>query len=254
MRIPEKVLRQLLILIGISLYLSFIITKLSFADPSGADVTNLSTETYSVSPDPRQDLGGTITTVSLSTTQQDSAWKAYVGNITGTLVLRNSDGWSIFEWALNNSALSGNVFVSRNGSVDWDNIRCANNTIIGSEQSFLGMATADSDNINRTFNYTKHKTMTIGGVGTISNSTCPSAATYVNGSAQAIDESSYFQEVLLYDRVNLVYGTFIDQNTWGYENNESGGGNVTYDFQLLVAENGTAQVGTVYYFYADISG
>ncbi|HJX06091.1 MAG TPA: hypothetical protein VJ461_05240 [Candidatus Nanoarchaeia archaeon] len=251
----KRELKALFLILGLGIYIALLVGvgKLGYADPSGAIVTNLSTETYSVSPTSRTDLGGTITTVDLSTTMQDTAWKAYVGNITGTLVLKNSDGWSIFEWWLNSSSFTGNVFVSRNGSVSWDDIMCANNTIIGSEQNFLGMDSTDSDNINKTFNWTAHKSMTISGVGTITNGTCPSAATYINGTYQTINQdTTKFQEILLYDKANLVYATFIDQNSWGYDNNASVNSSI-YDFQLIVAENNTAQTGTTYYFYADIA-
>ena len=256
MRKTNKKLKLCFLILSIAVYLAFLLARLGSADPTGASVTNLSTETYSVSPESGQDAGGTITTILLDATQQESAWKAYVGNITGTLVLRNSDGWSIYEWAMNSSTLSGNVFVSRNDSVNWTSgaIRCANSSIIDSEQTFLGMTTSNTYSINKTFNYTIHKTMTISGVGSIQNSTCPSTATYVNGSAQTISESAYFQEILLTDTNNLIYATFIDQDAWGYNNNESvNGTNVTYDFQLIVAENRSASVGTVYYFYADIA-
>ncbi|MBW2990746.1 hypothetical protein KY348_03510 [Candidatus Woesearchaeota archaeon] len=240
------------LILGLAIYLIFMIANFSSADPQGADVTNLSTETYSVTPEGRADDGGTITTVTLDVTQQNNAWKAYVGNITGALVLRDSDGWSIYEWVINSSGFTGNIYASRNDSVAWDNLKCANDTILTSENTFFGMSSGASDNINNTFNYTIHKEInTSTSIGTIANGTCPSTATYVNGSAQTISESAYFQEILLYDNTNLIYHTFIDQDAWGFDNNASGT-NVTYDFQLIVAENSTGP-GTTYYFYAEIS-
>lgn len=244
--------KLLLLLLGFALYVTFLI-NFTHAEPAGADVTNISTETYSVSPESRQDPGGTITTITLSTNKQDSAWKAYVGNISGKMVLKNSGGWSIYEWNLNATSLTGSIFVTRAGAVTWTNIRCANSSVVDSEQSFFGMTTIASDNINKTFNYTTHKSMTISGTGiTLTASTCPSTATYVNGTAQSVAETSTFQEILLTDTTNLVYGTFIDKYATGYNNNLTE--NLTHDFQLLVAENGSSAIGTVYYFYADISG
>ncbi len=244
--------KTILLLLGLALYVSLFVITFTHAEPAGAGVTNFSTETYTVSPSPRQDLGGTITTIQLSANQQDSGWKAYVGNISGKMVLKNTGGYSIYEWNLNSSSLSGNIFVSRNNSVSWINIKCANTSTVNSEQSFVGMSATASDNINKTFNYTTHKSMSISGVGTISSSTCPSTATYVNGSSQTVTESSKFQEILLTDNSNLVYGTFVDKSTWGFNNNGTNG--VTRDFQLIVAENSTASVGNVYYFYADLTG
>jgi hypothetical protein len=241
-----------LLLIGLALYVSLFLINFTQAVPAGAGVTNYSTETYIVGPQSRQDHGGTITTITLSANQQDSAWKAYVGNISGKMVLKNTAGWSIYEWTMNSSSLTGTVFVTRAGTVTWTSIKCANTTSVDSEQAFFGMNPNANDNINKTFNYTTHKGMTISGVGTITASTCPSTATYVNGTAQTITETSYFQEILLTDTTNLVYGTFINKNALGYNNNLTE--NTTHDFQLLVAENGSSAIGTVYYFYADLSG
>ena len=247
----KKEFKLLLLLLGFALYVTFLI-NFTYAVPTGAGLTNISTESYVVSPQNRQDRGGTITTITLSANQQDSAWKAYVGNISGKLVLKNSGGWSIYEWNMNSTSLTGSVFVTRAGTVTWTSIRCANSTFVDSEQTFFGMNTVDSDSINKTFNFTTHKSMTISGVGAISSSTCPSTATYVNGTAQTVAETSKFQEILLTDTTNMVYGTFIDKNALGYNNNLTE--NTTHDFQLLVAENGSSAIGTVYYFYADISG
>ena len=248
----NKKLKGFFLALGLVCYITFIISQFSYARPMGADVTNLSTETYVFTPESRQDLGGTITTITLSSAQQNPAWKAYVGNITGTLVLKNSDGYSIFEWSVNSSTISGYVFVSRNGSLSWSSVACANTAVIDAEQNLLGMVTADASSINKTFNYTSHQSMSISSVGTITNSTCPSAATYVNGTAQAISESAYFQEILLSSNSNLVYATFINQNAWGFDNNATIG-NSLYDFQLIVAENESTTVGTTYYFYAEIT-
>jgi hypothetical protein len=251
--ISKKGLKLFLLLLSLAIYIGLFIGKYAFADPSGTDVTNISTETYSSAVGSRQDPGGTITTLTLDTTQQDIAWKAYVGNITGKLVLRNSGGWSIYEWATNASGLTGFIFVSRNDTVSWGDVVCANSTVIDTEQAFLGMVTADSDSINKTFNSSNHAAMDMSGPSIIAANSCPSTATYVNGTSQTVNSDASFQEILLYDRTdfNFVYGTFINQNAWGYNNNESI--NSTYDFQLIVAENTSVSVGTVYYFYADIS-
>jgi hypothetical protein len=242
-----------LLLLGLAIYFSLFLINFTHAEPAGAEVTNISTESYNSSAGGRQDRGGTITTITLDTTQQNTAWKAYVGNISGKLVLRNSGGWSIYEWSLNASSVSGYVFVSRNDSITWTSLRCANNTIISSEEIFFGMSSTDSDSLNNTFNSTIHKAMTGSLSSPISNGSCRSTATYVNGSAQTMDQDvAYFQEILLYDTSNIIYGTFIDQNKWGFNNNASV--NITYDFQLMVAENSSSLLGTVYYFYAYLNG
>ncbi len=253
----NKQIKASILILSMFIYLSFIFVNFSYADPSGAAISNPDVDTGPTSSaGQRNDTGGTITTIDIDVNQQNIAWKAYVGNITGKLVLRNSDDKSIYEWDLASETLSGNIFVTRLSSVSWDisNLICANESAIQVEEGVHGMTTSDSDNINNTFNYTIHKTMTISGIGNIQNSTCQSMATYVNGSIQTINEANTtFQEFLLYDKSNIgmVYATFIDQDSDSFRNNVSL--NTTYDFQLIVAENRTATIGTTYYFYADIS-
>jgi hypothetical protein len=70
------------------------------ADPEGGTVTFIDNSTKSVTPATyREDPKGTITTITLNSVQQNTKWKAYIGNVTGTLVLRDSDDYSIYEWS-----------------------------------------------------------------------------------------------------------------------------------------------------------
>ncbi|MBN2053003.1 hypothetical protein JW756_05860 [Candidatus Woesearchaeota archaeon] len=250
MRKISQKFRLLLLFLGLFIYTSLII-HFSYGEPAGADVSYISTSNYSGNPGSRADPGGNIITMTIDTTQQDSAWKAYVGNITGKLVLRNADSWSIYEWPLASATLSGFIFASRNDSVSWSSILCANDSTILAEQEFLGMSSTASDNINNTFNWTDHDAMALSGLSDIAADSCSATATFVNGTSQPADDTAFFQELLLYDNtdLNFVYGTFIEQNLYGYDSNNSI--NSTRDFQIIVAENASS-TGTTYYFYADL--
>jgi hypothetical protein len=111
----------------------------------------------------RQDAGGRIISLTLSLDQQDTAWKAYVGNVTGTYVLKNSNNYSIYEWPLG-ATITGEVYISRNSSANFSTgaITCANNSEMAAEQTFLGMSSSASDNINSTFNSTSHAAFSAG--------------------------------------------------------------------------------------------
>ncbi|MFH0869568.1 MAG: hypothetical protein V1866_00745 [archaeon] len=241
-----------LAVLSCSLY--FALVGLSKAVPTGLIPSFIASDSGpTTDAGSRADLGGTINTLSLDVVSQDQSWKAYVGNITGKMVLRNVNGISIYEWNINSSALAGYIFVSRNGSVNWTLIRCANSSIIWDEQLVLSMGGSSADNLNNTFNFTRHRAMSFtGGISPVNANTCPSTATYVNGSMQGSMDTAAFQEILLTDTTNLVYGTFIDQNSMGFDNNAS----ITkeYDFQFIVGENRSASIGNTYYFYAEISG
>lgn len=250
-RLKNK-LRLVFLLAGVLVYISYLFS-IGAADPTGASLTYITRDNgSSSSPESQTHPGGTIVTLTIDAVQQDMGWKAYIGNITGKLVLRNSDSQSIYEWSLDDSSLGGNLFVTRNDSISWAAIKCANSTIIGSEEAFLGISSSASDSIVSTFNSTLHSEMTISGIGSISADSCNSTATYVNGTSQVVNGDASFQEILLSDDVSMVYAAFIDKLAWGYDNNETQ--NRTHDFQLIVAENKSSAVGNVYYFYADISG
>ena len=73
--------------------------------------------------------------------------------------------------------------------------------------------------------------------------------TYVNSTAQ----STRFEEVVLYDSPqlgngNIVYATPLEQDYYGFNNQ-------TFDFQMIVPENGAPGFSgaTAYYFYAELT-
>ncbi len=216
------------------------------AAPQGATVVGTPSVDNgpTTNPSNRTDPGGKIVTIVFSLEQQNTAWKAYVGNVSGTYVLQSANGRSIYEWP-SGTSIQGELYLSRNNTVNFSSIICANSTIIGSEQNTLGMAFSDSDSINRTFNSTRHRTFNVGTV-TITNSTCQSTATWVNDTVQAQDENAVFQEVLLYDRTNMVYASLLNDNNQGFDNSSS------FDFQAIVGENRTSVTGSPYYFYLEL--
>lgn len=214
------------------------------ATPSGATILgNITATASTTTPGNRSDAGGTITTLTLNTLQQDANWKAYVGNISGTLTLDDASGATIYQWALETADITGEVYVSRSAAVEWTELNCSDDNNITSEQTVLGFATTGVDNINRTFNYTTHAAITVAG-RTITQNTCRSTATYVADAAQPIATAD-FQEVLLASQADVVYMTAINQGTASYSV-----GN-TVDFQLIVPDDVTT-ASTRYYFYIEI--
>lgn len=224
-----------------------LIAQFAIAVPSGASVTFVSqSQAGSGSAGNRSDAGGTITTIILNATSQNGFWKAYVGNVTGALTLDDANGFTIYDWSLNNVTISGEVYTTRNSGVDFTAMECANGTTITTEESFLGMTAGTPDSINGTFNYSVHSGFSVGSTS-ISNSTCQSTFTYVNDVAQASSETADFQEILLQDNQSiLVYTTLIENDATGYD------GTNTFDFQMLVGNHNNATAVT-YYFYTEIS-
>ncbi len=189
---------------------------------------------------------GTITTLILHAAQQNQNWKGYVGNVTGALTLEDAAGYAIYDWSLTGVTIIGEVYTSRHSGVNFGSVDCANTTVISDEQVFHNMTSTQVDNINKTFNWTTHKSFLVGTVP-IANSTCRVAYTYINDTPQAASEAASFQEILLQDNAGaLVYMTSIENNLLGFDNR-------TYDFQMIVAESAVKSTATTYYFWTEIS-
>ncbi|MBR9676091.1 hypothetical protein GOV05_03725 [Candidatus Woesearchaeota archaeon] len=193
------------------------------------------------------DQGGYIYTLTLDTLQQNYGWKAYVGNLTGKLTLDDSSNYTIFDWSLTDS--EAEVYISRDGAVDWTTVNCSNSSgnrnNITAEDSALGKTSTSIDSINQTFSASIHKSFVVAG-RTMTQSSCPSIATYVNDTAQSSGVNNLFQEVLLSDsNGNVVYATIAETDDYGYRNG------TTYDFQAIIADQDGAPT-TSYYFYVEL--
>ena len=224
--------------------------RLAIADPTGASI--LSNETAgspSATAGNRSDAGGTITTLTLNSVQQDTRWKAYVGNVSGRLSLDNAAGSTIYDWELS-GAIAGEVYVTRYSTVTFSNLSCANSGNISAESTYMNMTLSQADGLNRTFNYTDHRAITIGTVPPVSISadSCPSTATYVNDTRQNMSATQDYDEVLLQDPSSrVVFATIIDDDSNGYDNSP-------YDFQLIIPENAANATPTTYYFFTELDG
>lgn len=213
------------------------------AAPQGAAITFNNTENATTRPaDLHTAAGGSFTTLLLNVTSQTSKWKAYLGNVTGKLTLDNSNNKTIYDWAL--TIVQGEVYVSRNNSITFSSLACANRGNITSEDTYMNINSSSDDSINKTFNQSIHRSFVIGGTGTIQNSTCPAIATYVNDSNQPATENATFQEIFMSDGRSPVFVALINDNRIGYDQG-------LYDFQIIVPENPTGTL-TPYYFYAEL--
>jgi len=240
--------RLLLVYLVITILLSGLSLYLTYAAPSGATISGTpSVDTGpNKTPDSRTDAGGRIITLVLNLEQQNTAWKAYVGNVTGTYVLQNSNNYSIYKWPLG-TTIEGEVYISRNDSINWTNgaISCATNAEMVTEQNVFGMSGSDTDSINNTFNSTNHTGFAVG-TNSIAQNTCPAIATWVNDTSQTPSPNAVFQELALHDGTNFVYTAIINNDKYGFANG------TRYDFQAIVAENRTSSTGTTYYFYVEL--
>lgn len=227
--------------LGLALLIALGLLTFGLSLPEGPVLDYSSTQNYTPRPALMLNTsGGTVTIMRLNATSQNLGWKAYVGNISGRLVLADMDNFSVFAWELN--TMSGELFATRHsGSISWGNIACANSTQVASEDTALHKNTSSIDSISNTFSGIAHSPFYVGTKSFGAGSCGFSIATYVGGMPQ----SSAFQIVLLHDGYNLVYASLLESATTGYNNRK-------YDFQIIVAEDSTTQSNTPYYFYVEL--
>jgi hypothetical protein len=231
-------------LIPIILFSLLIFSIVAIAEPQGPVITYNATEYGPVQPAAMINTsGGSFTTLVLNVSYQNQRWKAYAGNVTGRLTLQDSEGYSIYDWGL--TTVGGQVYASRNDSVEWSSIGCAPSAIINNEQTILNHAASAADSINSTFSGIGHRAFYVGS-SQITQNTCPSIATYINSTAQSLDENALFQQVLLSDSSALVYTTLLEDGKEGFNLRR-------YDFQMIVAESGISPTPTPYYFWVELS-
>ncbi len=266
-----------LLVLFISIIFSLFLTLIS-AEPNGPTISVLSNTTKNATPgqiinstiNGSTSPGGYIFTIGLTSQQQNTRWKAYVGNVSGTLTLDDAQDNTIFQWTL--ASVSGEVYATRaSGTVNWTGINCtwiadaqlnatggyesSNRTPEHNENEVLSH-TGLSDNVTATFSQTNHSQLTVGGV-IIGKNDCYTAQTYQNDNPQTFIDSddANFTEILLYDGAfntstgNLIYATFMYPDRTSYRSDS------TFDFQIILPEDGTPGYAssTAYYFYVELS-
>lgn len=259
-----------ILLIALTLSLVFSIVH---AIPVGPTVTAVGNATKGITPSTKvnSSINGTITPggyifyTNLNTLQQNIRWKAYVGNVTGTLTLDDANDYSIFQWPL--TTVAGEVYATRASSnVNWTGINCtwiwegsraaasSNRSAEEAENAAMNHNTPD-DNITATFTVTNHSELTIG-AQVIGKNQCWSLTTFQDDQSQSFDDSdnANYTQIILYDGAfnksdgNIVYVTPMEEDNTGFDNQ-------SYDFQMILPEDGSTgySSSTAYYFYVELT-
>ena len=199
--------------------------------------------------------GGNLTQLNIDSLSQTSRWQGYYGNITGSIILDDANNNTFYDWAL--TTPTGEVYATNHsGTITWTLLECLNNSADGPgfncsgenevclnittiEQEWYGMNANDSDGVDETFDSTGSIT-----VGDLTLSNCPATRLYENSSQSA----SHWNELLLTQNNThtLIYAAIVENNQYGF-NNE------TWDFQMLVGDNGDDDAVTPYYFYVELA-
>jgi len=215
-------------------------------------------------PKTMQAIAGNVTEFNTNGSTITRTWQGYFGNITGMIVLGDSNNNTLYDWYL--ASPQGEIYAVRNPTVpDWYNVRCSSTAEMQAEDLALGVnESIDEDSVNNTF--------VVGGAPdqinrfgageltyplfyvsnvTITADSCPLAVMY-NSSYMP---SPYFKEVLLSDQgVAPIIYTAIIAHTLNPFAESDGFDQRTHDFEMIVGENGhgTDTVTSTYYFYLEL--
>ncbi|MBI2133950.1 hypothetical protein HYU11_04680 [Candidatus Woesearchaeota archaeon] len=225
---------------------------ISYMDNSSKGSTNGTVSNYTGGG---TQAGGYIYYTNISGIQQDLRWKGYVGNVSGRLTLDDASSNTLYDWTILGSP-TGEVYATRqSGLINWSNIKCAYRNVTEAENLRMNHSSS-TDNITTTFTASTNKAFTVGTVS-IAADTCNTTNIYVNDSSPAGDT---FEEVLLYDgpseqlmnesntTKNILYASIIEQDVSGFDGR-------TYDFQMILPENGLSAwtSSTAYYFFIELT-
>ena len=190
--------------------------------------------------------GGYIFGINLAALQTNARWKAYYGNVSGTLTLDDASGYTIYNWPLPGTTQTGYVYATRaSGTITWASVACATVGQIETENFAINHTANPNDNITSTFNSTNHTSFVVAGT-TLSN--CRSTSIYKADAQTNQTDLSDFQEIIIHDGTNVIYGTNIESSVSAYDNSPA-------DFQLIVPEYGLVNpTGSIaYYFYVELT-
>ena len=233
----ELALIVFLFLIGVCYY--------AYAAPVGATATYSSNSTNANPGNATLNYsGGYIVTYNFVSNEQNTRWKAFVGNVSGTLKLADADSYSIFEWS--RATTSGEVYATRTpNTISWSNINCSTAVNKSTEEIAIGHTANPNDNISATFNDSDNKEFYVG-TEHFQASNCSTINLNVNNTRDAVDD---FEEISLHDGTYMIYAAIVENDKFGYTNI-----NRTYDFQIMVPENATAGATQLaYYFYVELT-
>jgi len=171
-RIKGQGMKRLMVILLVSaIMFSAVLLDRADATPQGPTASYVKNETYSPAASLKDNTtGGSITTMVLNGTTQNVRWKAYVGNVSGSLTLDNSKNQTLFDWEF--AEMTGEVYATRKtSSVSWSDINCSwgvtgdpGNRNVSEKENMDINHTSGVDNISATFDTRKHEEFYVGSI------------------------------------------------------------------------------------------
>lgn len=187
-------------------------------------------------------IAGNVTQVSIDALSVTKSWQGYYGNVSGVITLDNANNDTFYNWSV--TSTKGRIYATNVSSITWSGVACSSASDISTAETGFGQSASDSDSISNTFDNTTstHPAFSVGSVQ-IGADSC--YATNAFGSSGA--QSSQFFQVLLNQGSNIIFTTLMNGSQTGFDNS-------SWDFELLVAENGHNGDTSVtpYYFWVEL--
>lgn len=215
----------------------------SLKGPFGANISDYGNDTYSglVSSDGLNSNATFLSNIDVETISVTNSWQGYYGNVSGTIQLGDSNNNILYNWTVNSP--TGEVYATRAFDVNFISIGCASEGEMDNENVYVGAEQNSLDSVYKTFNEKSHPEFYVGGVK-IDTNTCNSTNLFDDIG----DKSSGFYEVMLADDAsNIIYTAILENDIDGFDGK-------TYDFEMIVGENGRNGDNqlTKYYFYIEV--
>ena len=241
-----------------------LVSGLVSSTPNGASVIPGASERPSSGAASSHDaIAGNITALTIYAGGVGSqTWQGYYGNVSGGLALSDSSNNVMYNWSLITPA--GEVYTSKNSSINWANIQCfnfsatgtytdesgsggttnANGTNVTILEEEYNISSTDMDGINETFDSNNHDLFYSSSME-FSENECKSLQLFTGNAT--VDGT--FEEILLYEPSSrsVVFASILENSITGFN-----GGLV--DFQMIVPEDGHGAdtATTQYYFFIEI--
>jgi hypothetical protein len=210
------------------LTLSLLVVSAAFAaDPGGATVTNSgSVGSYGAPAAGSSSVtSGQIYTANLSTEQATYRWAGLFGNVSGNIVLGDSDDDVLYQWAA-----SGNlVYASTAAAPVWASLADA------TDAQMPAYLTTGSDNYTATFT---------GGSESIGSGIFTVSSDFATTQTAA---ATTWKTYSLWDTTDLIFAGKVEEDGSAYDGSSA-------DYQMIIPEDGTAgnAVATSYNLWVEL--
>lgn len=227
--------------------------------PVGADDVNVTFNSryQGTNPYEIQAVAGNISHLVVYGVTPTRSWQGYVGNITGNIILADSENNTLYDWYM--AEPRGQIYAVNNASVvNWTNIQCfkwdATDGFgtVDDLEGYYNISNGDLDGVNETFNRTSSMGIYVGPTS-LPAGTCQSQYMYVNNATPG--NTAIFEELLLTDGERIVFTSIIEnRDQSGNTTDKTGYDGAIWDFEMIVLEDGhgTNIAAVNYYFYVEL--